>query len=235
MKAKGVAREPSAASTSSAQEGSVLLGAPHPSDRDPFAGRETVEAIDLTLDGLLYARSSEEEGDDDDDDDEQEEEEEQKSCLKERERLSGSSLVQESSGLPSGKDALDRVLDTFLTPSSSQAHSDSPSAAWSSFFGSEIPELAGGLPNRRPLDGKEGGAPPDAASLPPPPPSPAATASPSLWKAARDAEGVAFKSPRGRALVPAASTLPKGVQQPGLAEEDLATGTSAAAASSSPP
>ncbi|XP_063161933.1 progesterone receptor isoform X2 [Candoia aspera] len=230
MKTKGTAREPPAASTSSTPDGSVLLGAPHPSDRDPFAERETVEAIDLTLDGLLYARSSEEEEEDDDDEEEEEEErEEGQKCLKERERLSGSSLVQESSGLPSGKDALDRVLDTFLTPSSGQAHSDSSSAAWSSFFGSEIPDLAGGLPNRRPFDGKEGGAPADAVSLPPPL-SPAATASPSTWKAAKDAEGAPFKSPRGRAPASATSTLPKGVQQPGSAEEVLATGPGSAAA-----
>ncbi|ETE56616.1 hypothetical protein L345_17673, partial [Ophiophagus hannah] len=125
MKAKGVSREPSAASTSSTQDGSVLLVPPHPSDRDPFAGRERVEAIDLTLDGLLYARSSEDEEDEEDEEEEEDQEEEGNSRLKERERVSGSSSVQESSGLPLGKDALDRVLDTFLTSASS--HSDSPS------------------------------------------------------------------------------------------------------------
>uniref|UniRef100_A0A8C6XTF0 Progesterone receptor n=1 Tax=Naja naja TaxID=35670 RepID=A0A8C6XTF0_NAJNA len=190
MKAKGVSREPTAASTSSAQDGSVLLVPPHPSDRDPFAGRERVEAIDLTLDGLLYARSSEDEEDEEDEEEEEDQEEEGNSRLKERERLSGSSLVQESSGLPLGKDALDRVLDTFLTSASS--HSESPSAAWSSFFGSEIPDLAAGLPTRRSLDGKEGA--PSATSLPPPPLSPAATASPSLWKAAKDAEGAPLRA-----------------------------------------
>ncbi|XP_013907950.1 PREDICTED: progesterone receptor-like, partial [Thamnophis sirtalis] len=218
MKAKEVTGDPSAASTSSTQDGSVLLVPPHPSDRDPFAGRERVEAIDLTLDGLLYARSSEDEEDEEEEEEDQDEEENAR--LKERDQLSGSSLVQESPGLPSGKDALDRVLDTFLT--SASGNSDSPSAAWSSFFGSEIPELASGLPARRSLDGKEEGAPPDAASLLPPPPlSPRATASPSLWKAVKDAEGAPFKSPRGRAPAPAASTaLPKGGQQQEGEEEE---------------
>ncbi|XP_070798988.1 progesterone receptor isoform X1 [Pituophis catenifer annectens] len=235
MKAKGVTREPSAASTSSTQDGSILLVPPHPSDRDPFVGRERVEAIDLTLDGLLYARSSEDEEDEEDeeeedDDDEEDQGEEENSCLKAGDQLTASSLTQESSGLPSGKDALDRVLDTFLTSASS--HTDSPSAAWSSFFGSEIPDLSSGLPTRRSLDGKEEGAPAaaDAASLLPPPPppplSPPAAASPSLWKAAKDAEGAPFKSPRGRAPAPGASTLPKGgqQQQPCSAEEDLVPG-----------
>ncbi|KAM3836224.1 progesterone receptor [Vipera latastei] len=235
MKTKGVTRDPSAASTSSTQDGSVLLVPPHPSDRDPFAGRERVEAIDLTLDGLLYARSSEDEDDDDDEEEEEEEdqEEEENACIEEQEQLPGSSLVQESSGLPSGKDALDRVLDTFLT--SASRHSDSPSAVWSPFFGSEIPDLTAGLPDRRSLDGKEEGAPADAASLPPPPLSPAATASPSLWRAAKDAEGAPFKNPRGRAPVSAASTLPKGAQQqpPGSAEGDLVPGAGHAVAAAS--
>ncbi|XP_058042306.1 progesterone receptor [Ahaetulla prasina] len=238
MKTKGVTREPSAASTSSTQDGSVLLVPPHPSDRDPFVGRERVEAIDLTLDGLLYARSSEDEEDEEEEEEEEEEEGDQEgeenSRLKEPGQLSGSSLTQENAGLSSGKDALDRVLDTFLT--SASRHTDSPSAAWSSFFGSEIPELSAGLPTRRSLDGKEEGAPAAAtASLPPPPPppplSPPATASPSLWKAAKDAEGAPFKSPRGRAPAP---TLPKGGQQPCSAEEDLVAGVGQAVEPPSP-
>ncbi|XP_070605762.1 progesterone receptor [Erythrolamprus reginae] len=222
MKAKGVTRDPSSASTSSTQDGSVLLvPPPHPSDRDPFVGRERVEAIDLTLDGLLYARSSEDEEEDEEDEEEEEEDHDGEQNHKDPNQLSS---IQESPGLPSGKDALDRVLDTFLT--SAPGQSDSPSAAWSSFFGSEMPDLAAGLPARRSLDGKEEGAPlAVAASLPPPPLSPSAAASPSLWKGAKDAEGAPFKSPRGRA--------PKGEQAPCAGQNNLVPGAAEASSSCS--
>ncbi|XP_053167481.1 progesterone receptor isoform X2 [Hemicordylus capensis] len=206
MKTKGDAKDPSSTpSSSSTRDGSIR--ASQPSDPDPFHRRETVEAIDLSLDGLLYPKSSgDEEEEEEDDDDEEEEKEEHKSCLlEEEERKSDSSLIREGCGSQADKDALDRVLDTFLAPSSTHDNSDSPSATWS-FFGSELPEFSSAPMSRRP-DGRARDTAADAASLPPP--SPAAPASSPPWKAAQDADGSVFKSPKGKAPASAAAPPPR--------------------------
>ncbi|XP_061484746.1 progesterone receptor isoform X2 [Rhineura floridana] len=206
MKTKTDTRNPPSA-TSSTPDGTGLLRAPQLSDRDPFLRREAVEAIDLSLDGLLYPKSSDEE---EEEEEGEEEESRQKSDDEEEEgeRKGNSSSVRESCGSPADKDALDRVLDTFLTPSSTQANSESPSAAWP-FFGSEIPEFSGALMSRRLPDGKTADARANSSSPPPPPLSPAAASS-SLWKAAKDVDGASFKSPKGKAPVSAALAHSKG-------------------------
>nr|XP_013811407.1 PREDICTED: progesterone receptor [Apteryx mantelli mantelli] len=93
---------------SSARDGAVLLQG-HPS-RDPF--RREAEAIDISLDGLLYPKSSDEE------EDEEDKEEEPRKQL--------------------GGEDRESVLDTFLAPA---AHAGSAVAAapWS-FFGAEVSE-----------------------------------------------------------------------------------------------
>uniref|UniRef100_A0A8D0BVF9 Progesterone receptor n=1 Tax=Salvator merianae TaxID=96440 RepID=A0A8D0BVF9_SALMN len=232
MKTKGDARELSGSSSSSStRDGSVLLRASLPSDHDPFPRREMVEAIDLSLDSLLYPKSSdEEEGEEGEEEAGEGEEEQRKSCLQdeEEEREENASSVPESSGSPTDKDALDRVLDTFLSPSSAPANSDSPSVTWS-FFGSEIADFPGSLMSRRP-DGKEAERP---AASPPvllPPLSPPA-ASPSRWKEAKDADPTPFKSP-GRASValPSAKGEQRCAPPRGASREPAADGGSTSAA-----
>ncbi|KAL8191089.1 UNVERIFIED_CONTAM: hypothetical protein K2H54_067562 [Gekko kuhli] len=194
MKAKGDTR--AHASSSDPRDGALLLRAPHPSELGSFR-KETVGALDLSLDGLLYPKSS------DDDEEEEEEEDEPKASLPEEESAKGnSSSIRASCGSPADKDALDRVLDTFLAPSSSPADSDSPPAAWS-FFGSEIAEFPGALMNRRAPDGKASDAPANATPLLPPPPLSPTAPSSSPWKAAKDADGAAFRSPRAKEAAPA--------------------------------
>nr|ACJ45777.2 progesterone receptor [Aspidoscelis inornatus] len=199
MKTKGGARDLSGPSSgASTRDGSVLLRASLPSDHDPFPRREMVEAIDLSLDSLLYPRSSDDEEEGEEDEEEEGEEEGQrKSCLPDgqEEREKSASPAPEPSGSPSDKDALDRVLDTFLSPSSATAHSDSSSVTWS-FFGSEIPDYAGSLMSRHP-DGKGAEASPACLPALPPPLSP-----PPRWKAVKDAEAASVKSPRGKTPAP---------------------------------
>uniref|UniRef100_A0ABM5FWE3 Progesterone receptor n=1 Tax=Pogona vitticeps TaxID=103695 RepID=A0ABM5FWE3_9SAUR len=182
MKTKGDAREGSAAAAS------TLLPAPHGSGQDPFSRKQTVEALDLSLEGILYPKSSDEEEEEEGEEDEEGEDE----AAAAGERNGTASLVPGSP--PSDKDALERVLDTFLAPSSGQANAGSPSAAmpWA-FFSAEMAEFSGGLLSRRP-DGKGAEAPPEAAA---PLSPPAASSSP--WKAAKEGAGPLFKSPKGKA------------------------------------
>ncbi|KAJ6664931.1 hypothetical protein lerEdw1_005903 [Lerista edwardsae] len=214
MKTKGDAKDSSSASSSSSSSSNTTwdgsVSAPPQSGPVPFPRKETIEAIDLSLDGLLYPKHSDE---DDEEEEEEEEEGEQRSYLLEEEeegRERHSPSRREGCSSPTDKDALDRVLDTFLTPSSPHADSESPPATWS-FFGSEMPEFSGALLSRRP-DGKAG----DAASAgaaglsPPPPPSPAVASSSSPWKAAKGVEGAAFRSPKGKAPAAPSAALPKG-------------------------
>ncbi|PKU45950.1 progesterone receptor [Limosa lapponica baueri] len=99
------AKEPRAAPP--ARDGAVLLqGQP---GRDPF-GREA-EDIDISLDGLLYPKSSDEE---EDEEEEEEEEEPQQPGEEEEDRVSLS--YRPGSSSLSDKDSLDTVLDTFLAP-----------------------------------------------------------------------------------------------------------------------
>nr|XP_034971633.1 progesterone receptor [Zootoca vivipara] len=234
MKTKADARELSASATA-IQDRADLLQAPLLSDRGPFARRETVEAIDLSLDGLLYPRSSDEEEKEDEEEGEEEDEDdqEQKSCLPNEEageRKGGdSSSVRDSCGSPVDKDVLDRVLDTFLAPSSSQGNTGSPST-WS-FFGSDIPEFSSALMSRR-SDGKGEDAPANASSLPPAPTSPSpVVASSSNLKTFKDADGPPFKSPKGKAPGSAASAFSR--EEQGFAKRRSAEQESDGAAASS--
>ncbi|XP_067145873.1 progesterone receptor isoform X3 [Apteryx mantelli] len=190
---------------SSARDGAVLLQG-HPS-RDPF--RREAEAIDISLDGLLYPKSSDEE------EDEEDKEEEPRKQLggEDREPLS----YRPGSGSLSDKDSLESVLDTFLAPA---AHAGSAVAAapWS-FFGAEVSEVPS-APMSRCSEQKAGEAAPGAAAAtgtaaaagpaqPPPRPAP-------LWPGG-DALAAAAVKPRpagGGAEGPA--TAPKG-KAPGLA------------------
>ncbi|KAM6341297.1 progesterone receptor [Podargus strigoides] len=155
-----------------ARDGAVLLqGQP---GRDPF--RREAEAIDISLDGLLYPKSSEEE--------EEEEEERQQQPGEEEDRDSLS--YQPGSGSLSDKDSLDTVLDTFLAPA---AHASSAVAAapWS-FFGAEAPDtpMSGG-PSQ-----KTGEAAPGAPGPSQPPPRPA-----QLWAAGDALTAAAKPRPAG--------------------------------------
>ncbi|XP_054830105.1 progesterone receptor [Eublepharis macularius] len=194
MKANGDPRARSS-SSSDPRDGSVLLRAPHRPDLGSFRKETVVEAIDLSLDGLLYPQSS-----DDDEEKEEEEEEEPKAYLPEEEEAEGAQGASSPTrGSAADKDALDRVLDTFLAPA------DSPPAAWP-IFASEIPEL---MNHRRPPDGKAGTTSCGPAALPPPPPP---------WKAAKDADGAVYKSPAGKGAAPADACE----GQPGLDAEGAA-------------
>ncbi|XP_025929568.1 progesterone receptor [Apteryx rowi] len=134
---------------SSARDGAVLLQG-HPS-RDPF--RREAEAIDISLDGLLYPKSSDEE------EDEEDKEEEPRKQLggEDREPLS----YRPGSGSLSDKDSLESVLDTFLAPA---AHAGSAVAAapWS-FFGAGVSEVPS-APMSRCSEQKAGEAAPGAAA-----------------------------------------------------------------------
>uniref|UniRef100_A0A8D0G1C4 Progesterone receptor n=1 Tax=Strix occidentalis caurina TaxID=311401 RepID=A0A8D0G1C4_STROC len=130
-----------------ARAGAVLLqGQP---GRDPF--RREAEAVDISLDGLLYPKSSEEE------EEEEEEELRQRQQQPAEEEVRDSLSYRPGSGSLSDKDALDTVLDTFLA---SAAHASSAVAAvpWS-FFGAEAAEAPGTLMSRGPSQ-KAGEAPP---------------------------------------------------------------------------
>nr|XP_028581965.1 LOW QUALITY PROTEIN: progesterone receptor [Podarcis muralis] len=234
MKTKADARELSASATV-IRDRADLLQAPLLSDRGPFARRETVEAIDLSLDGLLYPRSSDEEEEEDEEEREEEDEDdhEQQSCPpneEAEERKGGdSSSLRDGCGSPVDKDVLDRVLDTFLAPSSSQGNTESPST-WP-FFGSDIPEFSGAQMSRRP-DGQGEDAPANASSLPPAPTSPSpVVASSSHWKTFKDADGPPFKSPKGKAPGSAASAFSR--EKQGFANRSSTEQESDGAAASS--
>ncbi|XP_053911973.1 progesterone receptor [Cuculus canorus] len=140
-----------------ARDGAVLLqGQP---GRDPF--RREAEPVDISLDGLLYAKSS----DEDDDDEEEEEEEQPQHQPGEEDR--DSLPYRLGSGSLSDKDSLDTVLDTFLAPA---AHASSAVASWS-FFGTEAPSDApmSRVPSQKPV---ESDAEVPGPSQPPPRPAP---------------------------------------------------------------
>ncbi|XP_058680654.1 progesterone receptor [Ammospiza caudacuta] len=122
-----------------ATDGAVLLqGQP---GRDPF--REEAESVDISLDGLLYPKSSDEEEDEEEEEEEGEEEEEEAQQQQHLGREDGrdSLCYQPGSGSLSVKDSLDTVLDTFLAPA---AHASSTVAAapWSFFEAEEAPDGA---------------------------------------------------------------------------------------------
>ncbi|XP_026507392.1 progesterone receptor isoform X1 [Terrapene carolina triunguis] len=211
---------------SSARDGSVRLqGRP---ERDPFRGG--AEAVDISLHGLLYPKSSEEE----------EEEEEEQQRLPEGEQR-GPSSQREDSGSPPDRDALDSVLDTFLAP---RAHASSASApaAWC-LFGAELPELPGALMSRC-SDHQRGETAaahqdsPAANSGSVPPPAPAA----SLWPGGappaaaamlppqREGEGSAESAGGPRSAPAALSEEDHGFASGGPAEQDAGSGSSLALA-----
>ncbi|XP_069739529.1 progesterone receptor [Phaenicophaeus curvirostris] len=138
-----------------ARDGAVpLQGQP---GGDPFRR----EPVDVSLDGLLYAKSS-----DEDEDDEEEEEEEEEQPRQPGEEDRDPLAYRPGSGSLSDKDSLDTVLDTFLAPA---AHAGSAVAAWS-FFGTEAPPVA---PMSRVPSQKPGEADPGAPGPSQPPPRPA--------------------------------------------------------------
>ncbi|XP_061876371.1 progesterone receptor [Colius striatus] len=191
-----------------ARDGAVLLqGQP---GRDPF--RREAEAIDISLDGLLYPKTSDEEDEDEEEDEEEEEEPQQQPGEEEQ----GSLSYRPGSGSLTDKDSLDTVLDTFLAPA---AHASSAVAAapWS-FFGAEAAEAPGAPMSRGPSQ-KAGEAVPGAPgpSQPPPRPAPHWPAGDVLTAAAKarpagvgcGTEGPAVE-PKGDALALAA--LPGGAR-----------------------
>uniref|UniRef100_A0A8C3XSR0 Progesterone receptor n=1 Tax=Chelydra serpentina TaxID=8475 RepID=A0A8C3XSR0_CHESE len=203
----------------SAGDGSVRLqGRP---ERDPFRGG--AEAVDISLHGLLYPKSSEEE----------EEGEEQQRRPEGEER--GPSSQREGSGSPPDRDALDSVLDTFLAPPA-QASSASAPAAWC-LVGAEFP---GALMNRRSEHqrGETAAAhrdSPAANSGSVPPPAPAA----SLWPGGGTPAAAGTQPPQregegsagGPRSVPAAlSEEDHGFASGGPAERDAGSGSSLALA-----
>ncbi|XP_014821200.1 PREDICTED: progesterone receptor [Calidris pugnax] len=190
------AKEPRAAPP--ARDGAVLLqGQP---GRDPF-GREG-EDIDISLDGLLYPKSSDEE------EDEEEEEEEPRQPGEEEEDRDSLSYRPGSSSL-SDKDSLDTVLDTFLAPA---AHAGPAVAAapWS-FFGTEAAEAPDAAMSRGPSQKAVEAAPgAPGPSQPPPRPSP-------LWPAADALTAAPKPRPAGAGGgTEGPSAAPKG-ESPGLA------------------
>ncbi|OWK62942.1 Progesterone receptor [Lonchura striata] len=187
-----------------ATDGAVLLqGQP---GRDPF--REEEESIDISLDGLLYPKSSDEEEDEEEEEEGEEEEEEPQQQHLGREDGRDSLCYQPGSGSLSVKDCLDTVLDTFLAPA---AHASSTVAAapWSFFEAEEAPDgpMSSG-PSQKAAEAAPGDPSPSQ-----PPPRPAA-----LW-------------PPGDALVPAAKPRPAGpgtgAEGPGAAPKGDAPGVGA--------
>ncbi|XP_058692554.1 progesterone receptor [Poecile atricapillus] len=164
-----------------ATDGAVLLqGQP---GRDPF--REEAASIDISLDGLLYPKSSDEEEDEEEEEEEGEEEEEpQQQQHLEQEDGRDSLSYQPGSGSLSAKDSLDTVLETFLAPAA-HASSTVPAAPWSFFE----PEAASDGPMSSGPSQKAAEAAPGPSQ---PPPRPA-----TLW-------------PPSDALVPAAKPRPAG-------------------------
>ncbi|CAM5075546.1 unnamed protein product [Eretmochelys imbricata] len=209
---------------SSARDGSVRLqGRP---ELDPFRGG--AEAVDISLHGLLYPKSSEEEED--------EEEEEQQRRPEGEER--GPSSQREGSGSPPDRDALDSVLDTFLAPAAHAGSASAP-AAWC-LFGAELP---GALMSRRSehQPGETAAAHQDSpaansGSVPPP------AAAASLWPGGgtsvaaaklppqREGEGTAESAGGPRSAPEALSEEDHGFASGGPAEQDAGTGSSLALA-----
>ncbi|XP_077661745.1 progesterone receptor isoform X2 [Eretmochelys imbricata] len=203
---------------SSARDGSVRLqGRP---ELDPFRGG--AEAVDISLHGLLYPKSSEEEED--------EEEEEQQRRPEGEER--GPSSQREGSGSPPDRDALDSVLDTFLAPAAHAGSASAP-AAWC-LFGAELP---GALMSRRSehQPGETAAAHQDSpaansGSVPPP------AAAASLWPGGgtsvaaaklppqREGEGTAESAGGPRSAPEALSEEDHGFASGGPAEQDAGTG-----------
>ncbi|KAH1187177.1 progesterone receptor [Mauremys mutica] len=204
---------------SSARDGSVRLqGRP---ERDPFRGG--AEAVDISLHGLLYPKSSEEE---------EEEEDEQQRRPEGEERAPPSQ--REGSGSPPDRDALDSVLDTFLAPPAHASSASAP-AAWC-LFGAEIPELPGALMSRcsEHQRGETAAAAhqdsPAANSGSVPPPAPAA----SLWPGGGPPAAAAMLPPQregeGSAGGPPAALSEEdhGFASGGPAEQDAGSGSSLA-------
>ncbi|CAM4395208.1 progesterone receptor [Lepidochelys kempii] len=209
---------------SSARDGSVRLqGRP---ELDPFRGG--AEAVDISLHGLLYPKSSEEEED--------EEEEEQQRRPEGEER--GPSSQREGSGSPPDRDALDSVLDTFLAPAAHAGSASAP-AAWC-LFGAELP---GALMSRRSehQPGETAAAHQDSpaansGSVPPP------AAAASLWPGGgtpaaaaklppqREGEGTAESAGGPRSAPEALSEEDHGFASGGPAEQDAGSGSSLALA-----
>ncbi|XP_032053577.1 progesterone receptor isoform X1 [Aythya fuligula] len=208
------AKEPGA--PSSARDGAVLLQG-HPS-------RGEAEAIDIALDGLLYPRSSDEEEEDDEEEEEEEEEERRRQQRQPGEEDRDSLSYRPGSGSLPDKDALDSVLDTFLTPA---AH------AWS-FLGPEVPEAPGAPMSRGPEPkSAESAAGAPAASPPQPPPRlwPGGDALAAALKPPPGTEGPAA-TPRGKAsglgaLSPQERPFPAGSRRP---EQGSGSGGSLASA-----
>ncbi|XP_054247077.1 progesterone receptor [Indicator indicator] len=180
------------------RDGAVLLqGQP---GRDPF--RREAEAIDISLDGLLYPKSSDEEVDEE----EEEEEEPRQQLAGEEDRDSLS--YRPGCGSLSDKDSLDTVLDTFLAPAG-HASSSAAAAPWS-FFGAEAAEPSDAPMSRGPSQ-KVGevaqGAP--GTSQPPPRLVP-------LWPAGDALTTAAKPRPAGPGTgAEGPTTAPKG-ETPGL-------------------
>ncbi|CAM4355241.1 unnamed protein product [Lepidochelys olivacea] len=209
---------------SSARDGSVRLqGRP---ELDPFRGG--AEAVDISLHGLLYPKSSAEEED--------EEEEEQQRRPEGEER--GPSSQREGSGSPPDRDALDSVLDTFLAPAAHAGSASAP-AAWC-LFGAELP---GALMSRRSehQPGETAAAHQDSpaansGSVPPP------AAAASLWPGGgtpaaaaklppqREGEGTAESAGGPRSAPEALSEEDHGFASGGPAEQDAGSGSSLALA-----
>ncbi|KAM9247361.1 progesterone receptor [Leptosomus discolor] len=180
-----------------ARDGAVLLqGQP---GRDPF--RREAETIDISLDGLLYPKSSDEE-----EDDEEEEEEPQRQQQPGAAEEDGDPLsYRPGTGSLSDKDSLDTVLDTFLAPA---AHAGSAVAAASwSFFGAEAAEAPDAPMSRGPPQ-KAGEAAPGAPgpSQPPPRPAPLWPAGDALTAAAKPRPAGAGGSAEGPAAAPKGET-----------------------------
>ncbi|EMP36134.1 Progesterone receptor [Chelonia mydas] len=209
---------------SSARDGSVRLqGRP---ELDPFRGG--AEAVDISLHGLLYPKSSEEE------EDEEEEEPQRRPEGEER----GPSSQREGSGSPPDRDALDSVLDTFLAPAAHVSSASAP-AAWC-LFGAELP---GALMSRRSehQPGETAAAHQDSpaansGSVPPP------AAASSLWPGGgtpaaaaklppqREGEGTAESAGGPRSAPEALSEEDHGFASGGPAEQDAGSGSSLALA-----
>ncbi|XP_067424003.1 progesterone receptor isoform X2 [Emydura macquarii macquarii] len=221
MKAKD-ARAPS-----SARDGSVRLQQGRP-ERDPF--HRGAAAVDISLHGLLYPKSSEEE---------EEEEEEQQKGPEGEER--GPASPRAGSGSPAERDALDRVLDTFLAPSA-QASSAGAPAAWC-LFGAEIPEVPSPLMSRRSeqqLGGaaaaaQQGSPAANSGSLPPPAPAAAslwpdggAPAAAAKLPPQREGEGASERTDRPRRAPAALPEEAHGFDSEGPAEQDAGSGSSLA-------
>ncbi|XP_030331557.1 progesterone receptor isoform X1 [Strigops habroptila] len=161
-----------------ARDGAVLLqGQP---GRDSF--RREVEAIDISLDGLIYPKSSDEEEEEEEEEDEPGQQQQQQQPDEEQDRDS-------LSYRPGSGSLSDTVLDTFLVPAA-HASSAVPTAPWS-FFGAEATEAPNDPMNRDPSQkvGEDAPVPP-GPSQPPPRPVP-------LWPAGEPLTAAAKLRPSG--------------------------------------